>query len=633
MERALNLDEHESPNVVSPDSTDYTPSPEEEAAIKLVDKLFKKSKKWRKGYDRNWLSDYKFFRGQQWPEQRPSYRHSEVINLIFQSIQATVPMMTDARPKFQFLPQEPSDMKFAEILNKVAESDWIRNNWSMRLTESVYDANIYGTAFGYMGYDDKARKGMGDICFETKDPFHIFPDPNAYDCNVKARFFIEAEPVDVDVLKSDYPEKGKFVKPDLEDLAGGDKTDIDNYYRFRMPLDSTKVMRESDGQVDGYLERKALKKTCYMQSDEVFDEEVQGEDGTSAFQQKLKYPNGRKIVIAGGVVLEDGPNPYDDQKNPYAKLLNYVLPREFYGISDVENLKGPQKIFNKLFSFALDVLTLMGNPIWIVDTDAGIDTDNLINKPGLVVEKSKGSEVRREEGVQLQPYVLQLADRLEQWFNGVSGRSDVSQGLTPGGVTAASAIASLQEAAQTRIRLKSRLVDAYLQDLGQMWLSRTLQFRDAPMIVRISGDQSAEQYFQFHVTPVLDEMGQPMMNERGDMRKKAVIRQVTPAGVSPESQDMEIKGEFDVTVSTGSALPFMKAQKAQDVKDLFDRGVVDQEEVLKTLEWPNYQALMQRMELKAQQQAQMQAEAAQAEAAAKAGGAAPPPLPPEGAPV
>ena len=111
------LPEHQAPrNVNTTNPSGYTPDPEEQKTLRLVDNLYKRAKQHRMKYDQKWLDYYKFFRGKQWKEQRPSYRHSEVINLVFQSIQSTVPIQTDARPRIQLVPRNPVDTDFAEIL-------------------------------------------------------------------------------------------------------------------------------------------------------------------------------------------------------------------------------------------------------------------------------------------------------------------------------------------------------------------------------------------------------------------------------------------------------------------------------------------------------------------------------------
>jgi hypothetical protein len=614
----------------------YQPTEEEQDTLKLVEKLFTRSKKWRSAYDKNWIDNYKQFRGQQWETQRPAYRHSEVINMIFQAIQGSVPIITDSRPKFEYLPRDPSDMEFAELMNMIAEADWAQNNWLIPVTETVYDAHIYGHGFGGFEYDPKGKKGESDIVHDSIDPFSVYPDPNSRDINKKSKYLILAEPVDLECLRDEYPEMGRFVRADVMDVTRGEKSDLEPFYQLRIPIDETQSLRDSAGSVEGILDQKALKKTCYLLDDSTYNEETTNEAGEPLKIEKKRFPNGRKIVIAGGVVLEDGPLPYEDKKFPAARLVNYLLPREFWGMSDVEQLKSPQKIFNKLISFALDVLTLMGNPVWVVDFDSGVDTDNLINKPGLVVEKARGSEVSRQEGVQLQPYVLQLIDRMRDWFDGVSGSTDVSRGVQPGGVTAAAAISDLQEAAQTRIRLKTRFLDAYLQDLGQMYLSRVLQYRDTPTIVRLTNNQNAAQYFKFHIQQQVDPVtGQPVVDERGNPVRMAVVQDMTEGGVNGLRQ-IQIKNNLDVRVSTGTSLPFLKAQKSNEAKDLFDRGLIDQEEVLKTLDWPNYQSVMGRMQKVAMAQQQAEQEAAMAAEQAKTEGAlalkstpaAPEPMPP-----
>lgn len=600
------LSEHEAPEQdKGKDAAAYNPSEDERKTIKFVNKIFEKNKKHRKKYDAKWLDNYKFFRGKQWKDARPSYRHSEVINMVFQAIQAEVPMLTDSRPKVEYAPRDPSDMEVATILNECFESDWERGNWSQELVAMLYDARFYGHGMCKVGYDPKADFEAGAITFESSDVFHHFPDPNARDVNKKSRNHVIAEPIDLDMAKSEFPHVAKYLKPDLVDLLGGEKTTLEQI-QHKGPDNTGRI--ETDEMPDTDRGDQCLKLTLYCTSDESYEEsseEKNEQTGEMAkvFTQKLKYPNGRKIVLVSNVLCSDGPLPFDDKKFPFAKLVNYMLPREYYGMSDVEQLEGPQKTFNKLVSFSLDVLTLMGNPVWVVDNDSEVDTDNLINRPGLVVEKAKGSEVRREEGVQLQPFVLQIIDRMEKWFNGVAGSADVSRGVRPEGITAASAISELQESAQTRVRMKSRHLDACLLDIGQLYASRAFQFNTAPKVYRITQNENAQKYFKMYVEK--DEAGGKAVTVRG-YNQDPETKQFHE---DPEARTYQVRSEFDVKVMTGSSLPFAKTQKMQLATALFDRKAIDTLELLKASDWPNYEAVYERIEAARQAEAQAMAEA------------------------
>lgn len=627
------LDEH-APRPKDDDSNNppsYEPTGDERRTIKLVEKLFEKAKKHRALYDEKWLDYYRFFRGKQWKDQRPSYRHSEVVNLVFRTIQSMVPIQVDSRPRFEFLPQEPADQELAEILNQVAEADWVKNNWGEQLLEVIYDSNFYGTGLSKM----VARELLGTLrlVYESADPFYSFPDPDARDTNKDCGWFIYAEPTDVAKVKRRYSDKRDFIKPDLQDLLKGAKTDFAPI-KFRSPVDN-KVVMEGGNTQDLVEKDKALLITCWMSAEflrdefeEVAKEIKDPETGSTEtiYEQVARYPNGRKVVICNGVLLEDAPLGYDDGEIPFQRYANYLLPREFWGISEVEQLEGPQKTFNKLVSFALDVLTIMGNPIWVVSTDSGVDPENLTNRPGLIVEKNPGSEVERKEGAQLQPFVLQMIDRMAEWFDSIGGSQDVTRGVQPTGVTAASAISTLQEAAQTRIRQKARNLDYYLQNVGLQYLSRLFQFKTAPEIYRITNKDGSQQYFRMHVehydktAKAIDPAtGLPVQVPTGEMGKRMHVQPVGPSGYDPtQARVYEVRAEFDVKVSTGSTLPFAKAEKEQRLLNLFDRGIVDDAEVLKGIDYPNWEAVLQRME-------QKKAAQAQAEMMAKAGGGGQPP--------
>ncbi len=592
----------------------YEPSDEDKKAIKLAEKIFERNKKARAQYDQKWVDYYHIFRGKQWKEQRPSYRHSEVINLVFRTLQSSIPIQLDTHPKFEYLPQEPQDQAFSEIMNKLAEADWTKHNWGESLIEVVWDSNLYGTGLSSMLAKDFLGRMV--INYSSTDPFYCFPDPEAKDVNkdvsnmgysTQAASFVYAEPMDVRKIKKKYPAVKDYIKPDVQDLLKGSKTDT-QAIRFRSPIDS-KVILEGTPSIDLVNKEQALLVTVYLSPEyceEDFEETRQdtvdpetGVPGPPEFVQKATYPNGRKIVTCNGVLCEDVDQGYDDAQFPFDRYANYTLPREFWGMSEVEQLEGPQKTFNKVVSFVLDVMTLMGNPVWLIPTSAGIDTENMVNKPGLNVEYDGERPPERLPGVQLQPYVMELVDKMSQWFDGVAGTQDVTRGITAPGVTAASAISSLQEAAQTRIRQKTRNMDYYLQGVGQKYASRVLQFYTVPQVYRLTNDQGAANYFKMHVEPYDHPTD-------GQMYRIHYQPFTEDGQIDPDQKvSFETRGKLDCKVSTGSSLPFAKDQLENKLFAMFDRGIIDNEEVLKRSDYPNYEAVMQRMQkAAAQQQAQ-----------------------------
>jgi hypothetical protein len=288
-------------------------------------------------------------------------------------------------------------------------------------------------------------------------------------------------------------------------------------------------------------------------------------------------------------------------KFPFSKYNNYILPREFWGVSEIEPLESPQKTFNKLVSFALDVLTITGNPVWIIDTSSGVDPESIFNRPGLIIEKEAGSEVRREAGTQLQPYVMQLIDRMESWFNNVAQNAEVTRGLAPGTVSANSAIENLQDAAKTTIKQKMRNMDKYLIDLGQQYKSRVLQFYTQKRVFRLTNKDGSFKYFRFGIEETeegkVGVVSDFMQNEFGDLAEG-------------EPRTFQIRGDLDVRSTTGTGLPFAEAEKEQRLFQLFDRQIIDAEEVLNGIDYPSADKVLARV--REQQAAMAEAQAQQA---------------------
>ncbi|HRZ15362.1 MAG TPA: hypothetical protein P5110_07635 [Candidatus Omnitrophota bacterium] len=559
--------------------------------LKIIQDSVDDSKIARQPIDQNFLKYYKFYRGNQWLNKRPSYRASIVMNLIFTTIQTILPILTDNRPNVSVLPQEPSDYMFSQIVQEIVDWNWEDKNLDIRLPWALLESLIYGNGFMKVGYDPNAKDGVGDIRITVPDPFYVYVNKEATDFD-DAKVVHYIVPTELPEIKRLYPEKGKEVKGEdgMLDVAFDRKSIGET--TFKSPVDQ-RINVQSDVAPKRFSRKTAL----------LIESWYSAEGAAEYGLDKIVDENGKEvkgsrfIVTAGQTVLRNIKNPFDDQLIPFVRFPDYDLPREFWAMGEVEQLESMQKLANKVISLIVDYMNISSNPIWIVDTSSGVETDNLTNQAGLIIEKNPGTEVRRESPPPLPAYMMNVLQEVKTTFDTISGVHDVTQGRQPTGITSGISIESLQDAAQTRIRLKDRNMGAALRRAGTLMVSRILQFYNVQRTFRLTNKTGWPQYVEFYtkIVPVKDGEGQ----ETEDTKRVAGYKRTTvnpetnevktltvdPETTQPITKEMDVKGMLDVKVGAGSMLPWQKAQRKNEAFKLFEAEAIDKQTLLEAV-WP-----------------------------------------------
>jgi hypothetical protein len=608
--------------------------PEDQDIVKRVNDLLIRSKRHRKRYDADWHYNYQFVcGGKQWPMDRPRWRFSEVVNTIWASIMTEIALQTDARPKFEFSSQEWGDEAFVDVLKEVNNRNWDKYNWNSVVVDALFDAKLYHVAHAEVTWDPDLDSGLGDVAFRILDPFYCFWDPRASDVNKgrRARWFIYSEPVPTAQLKTQFPDMADKIKPDVNMMTSRNDssattlgrvfTNFDPYTPSRLPSSATSTGELYGGEPHTMLLR------CWLRDDTmeqiVQEKENPGKSDEEALQKEYllikKFPKGRYIEVANNVKLRDcSPGvevngdwiEFEDDSFPVARLVNYQYPREYAGENECTHTKAPQKIQNYIWSYILDMFRMQANPVTILGATANVDEEEITNEPGNIINAADVNQVRREPGTSITPGSFELLTTATSMMDKVQGLQDVSRGAADASVNSALMMDGYIEAAQTRPRMKNRNLDCFLQDIGQLMVSRYLQFYTKPRVYRLTNKEGFPDYVEFYL-PVVE-----MKDMNGQMvrQKVAKITRVSKNDGSQapqiQSQQVVVKGCPDVKVISGSALPYAKAQKNASAIQLYTTQAIDREELLKFIDWPNYQEVLKRMAQAQQAAAQAQAQQA-----------------------
>ena len=293
-------------------------------------------------------------------------------------------------------------------------------------------------------------------------------------------------------------------------------------------------------------------------------------------KKMLKYPTGRVITCLPelGILLSDKKNPYKDGKFPFVLMKDYDIPFRFWGTGEVEQILSPQHYINELTNQIIDNAKNTANMPWIIDKNSGIGVGKLTNRPGLVIRKNPGTEVRRDAPPPMPSYTREQIEVLKKDMQDISGVFDSLKGERQSGVVAAQAIMALQEASQARIRLKIKIMEQHLSDLASMWYSRMQQFWKLDKWVRVT-----------------------------DIEGNPNFKQIT--------QEV-LKNDFDINVQAGSTMPTNKNAMLDLMIRLAQTNaedglpVVDRKAILEYLPSTDKKAIIDRIEMQKAQQKQEQ---------------------------
>lgn len=410
-------------------------------------------------YVERWMKYYNAWSNDLYEKQHlPSYRTNHMSNFIYSSIESMRPILFDNNPRFEAIPVTADGMEYSLDITTILDYEWHRTNMQEKLLANSIYTFALGTSIIFLPYvySDKKKDNVdGEVTPIPISPFNLFPDPLATNVD-DAEYIIYADYIHVNKLKAKYPDKA-------EKLIGSD-------------VIYSELVNDRDR--DAKIDNQVLVLEVWCRDYTTIDVEEVDKDGEPITKKKRKYPNGRVIITAPllDLVLEDKKNPYESGRFPFFLFKDIDVPFQFWGEGEVKWLLSPQKQANDLYDQIIDNAKSTANMQWIVDKNAGIPKGELTNRPGLIIRKNPGTDVHRESPPSMPMYVPQMIDTLKADIEVISGIHDVTRGQTPSGVQSAAAIVALQEAAQTRIRLKVQLHENALGLLGTEWVSRIKQF-------------------------------------------------------------------------------------------------------------------------------------------------------------
>ena len=373
--------------------------------------------------------------------------------------------LMDSYPEPVILPRMVEDKAEAQILSDVIPVVLNINHFDDVYDEAQMQKLQEGTACYHIGWDKAKLGGLGDVSIKKVNMLQMFWEPGIEDIQDSANLFF-TKLVDNERLEQMYPQlKGKLGRAVL----------VAKEYRVDDKVDES----NKSVLVDWYYhkwegERKILHYVQFVGEEILFSTENDPEN----------YPNG---------LYDDGDYPF-----VFDPLYKVAGSPAGYGYYDVG--KDPQTDIDIMNQALVQNAVVTSTPRYFIQQDGVVNEDEFADwsKPFVHTTGGLGDTSLREVKTSgIQGNALSMLERKIDELKYITGNTDVNNGGTPSGVTAASAIAALQEQSGKTSKDANRSSYRAYNKIISMVIERIRQFYEAPRYFRILGLNGKEKFIVY----------------------------------------------------------------------------------------------------------------------------------------
>lgn len=418
-----------------------------ESKRKLAERAYELFTEYRSAYVNEWQrleNCERMYRGDHWygVPLRDKNEPRPVTPVIQSTIENISAELLDRLPEAVIAPESPEDAPVAKVLEAIIRQNHDASAYAKEYRGIVHDLLVGGYAVQEVGYDSDLNGGMGGAFIRQVDSRSILFDP----------------------LATDFQEGRAVIK-----LSIRSREYLATHYKQSAPYLESGAFTGADAVSDEVLHadrRDTLLVLEYWWRE--YDE------AENTYRVHMAILAGNRVLVDSRDVKPEG--YYEHGAYPFVLTALYPRKGSCLGLGIVDMFRTQQLYADKLDQIVLKNALMASHNKLLVTEASGFDVDDL---------KDWSKEVHRGESLNgvtwfstppLPAYIISYIDAVRENIKQESGANDFSRGMTTGGITAASAIESLQEMSNKRARTVSRLLHEAFRDAVRLEIAVEREF-------------------------------------------------------------------------------------------------------------------------------------------------------------